>query len=43
VASIPQEALGLSACHAGAIDLLVTDVVLPKMNGPELYGRLLAL
>jgi two-component system, cell cycle sensor histidine kinase and response regulator CckA len=27
---------------SGSIDLLITDVVMPEMNGPELYERLLA-
>jgi nitrogen-specific signal transduction histidine kinase/CheY-like chemotaxis protein len=41
VAATPWSALELAARHKGAIHLLVTDVVLPQMNGPELYGRLL--
>jgi signal transduction histidine kinase/CheY-like chemotaxis protein len=35
------EALEISQKHAGEIDLLVTDVVLPEMNGPDV-ARLLA-
>jgi PAS domain S-box-containing protein len=34
------EALALSARHAGAIDLLLTDVVLPDVNGRSLYEQL---
>jgi signal transduction histidine kinase len=35
-----DEALALSARHAGTIDLLLTDVIMPGMNGPELVARL---
>ncbi len=35
-----EQALGLSAQHDGPIHLLLTDVVLPKMDGPTLYNRL---
>ncbi|MBU1451858.1 MAG: PAS domain S-box protein [Proteobacteria bacterium] len=33
-------ALELAQNHTGAIDMLVTDVIMPKMNGRELYQRL---
>ncbi|MEA2409369.1 MAG: two-component system, cell cycle sensor histidine kinase and response regulator CckA [Thermoleophilaceae bacterium] len=35
-----EEALELAARETGEIDLLVTDVVMPGMNGPELAERL---
>ena len=38
-----EEALKLAASHDGAIDVLLTDVVMPGMKGPELAARLRAL
>jgi two-component system cell cycle sensor histidine kinase/response regulator CckA len=35
-----DEALLQSATHAGPIDLVVADVVMPGMSGPELVRRL---
>lgn len=37
------DALGLASHFAGPIDLLITDVALPGMNGPEIVSRFLAL
>jgi PAS domain S-box-containing protein len=36
------DALELAARHAGDIDLLVTDVVMPRLGGRELASRLMA-
>ncbi|HUG36543.1 MAG TPA: PAS domain S-box protein [Candidatus Limnocylindrales bacterium] len=36
----PVEALAIGRGHAGPIDVLVTDVVLPEMSGRELADRL---
>ncbi len=35
-AASPAEAVALSRKHAGTIDILVTDVIMPGMNGREL-------
>jgi signal transduction histidine kinase/ActR/RegA family two-component response regulator len=37
-----EEALKLAAAHDGCIHLLVTDVIMPGMKGPELAARLRA-
>ena len=39
-AAHPSEALDLIAKHQGTIDLVISDVVMPKMDGPTLIGRL---
>ena len=38
-----MEALAIAAAHAGPLDLLVTDIVMPQMGGRELAQRLCAL
>jgi PAS domain S-box-containing protein len=42
-ARTPLEALHAAEAHQGQIDLLVTDVIMPEMNGRELAESLLAL
>jgi len=42
-AATPAEAIRLAGEHAGGLDLLVTDVIMPEMNGRELADILLSL
>ena len=39
-AATPTEAVRLAETHAGMIHLLITDVVMPEMNGRDLASRL---
>jgi PAS domain S-box-containing protein len=41
-ASTPGEAIGCAKRHVGRIDLLLTDVIMPEMNGRELAKLLLS-
>jgi PAS domain S-box-containing protein len=42
-AATPAQALEKAQNHAGAIDLLMTDVVMPEMNGRDLATKITAL
>lgn len=41
-ASSPQEALRLAEEHGGALHLMITDVVMPEMNGRDLALKMMA-
>jgi signal transduction histidine kinase len=41
LAESPAHALQLADSHGGVIDFLLTDVIMPKMNGRELANRLM--
>ena len=42
-ASSPTEAIGLVKEHTGEICLLITDVIMPEMNGKDLAFKLQSL
>jgi DNA-binding NtrC family response regulator len=39
-ADTPEEAQRLAGAHTGPLHLLITDVIMPGMNGPDLAGLL---
>lgn len=42
-ASSPNKAMELAGNHEGPIDLLITDVIMPEMNGREIADQLKTL
>jgi PAS domain S-box-containing protein len=42
-AATPTEAMRLAEAHKGQLQLLITDVVMPEMNGRDLAKRLLSI
>ena len=40
VSPLPSHAIGFSEKYAGKIDLLVTDLIMPQMDGSDLAGRI---
>jgi len=42
-AGTPTEAVEKAEKHSGAIDMLMTDVIMPEMNGRDLAGKITAL
>jgi CheY-like chemotaxis protein len=40
VAGDPAEALDVFTAQADAVDIVMSDMILPQVNGPELYGQL---
>ena len=43
IAESGAQALKVAAKHRGALDVLLTDVVMPGMTGPELAGKIVAI
>jgi two-component system, cell cycle sensor histidine kinase and response regulator CckA len=43
ITSSPDESFGIAEKHADEIRMLITDVVMPEMNGPDLAEKLISL
>lgn len=41
VVAANSPAMALQKCHEATFDLLLSDVIMPEMTGPELYSRIL--
>ena len=42
-AATPQEGMEVARTHGGGIDILLTDVIMPQMNGKQLAHEILAI
>ena len=42
-AKSPQQAIEITREHEGPIDLLITDIVMPEMNGKDLYDQIVSM
>ena len=38
-----DDAVRIARSHAGSIDVLLSDIIMPGMNGPDLYARLVSI
>ena len=41
--SKPSDAITLAKKHTGEIDLLITDVIMPEMNGRDLAKKIISM
>ncbi len=39
-AGLPSKAIDIAKNYVGAIELLITDVIMPEMNGQELFSNI---
>jgi two-component system cell cycle sensor histidine kinase/response regulator CckA len=42
-AGTPQAAIDLAVVHRGAIDMVLSDVIMPDMNGPDVVAQIRTL
>jgi two-component system, cell cycle sensor histidine kinase and response regulator CckA len=42
-AATPDEAVAIAKSHTGPIHLLLTDIIMPRMSGPELARQIASL